>query len=144
MAAELGYSNVYGFRDGLPGWIKAGYETVTVEKLPKLEVPAITAIEMKQMIDDGADFVMVDVRKGINEDQFWIAYKNKYVTSLDDLQTVAAEVPTDRKIVIVDLVGKRSNTAGRYLIMKGFSDVLKLSGGIEKWMKDGLPTEYAK
>jgi len=144
LAAELGYSNVYGFRDGLPGWIKAGYETVTVEKLPKLEVPAITAIEMKQMIDDGADFVMVDVRKGINEDQFWIAYKNKYVTSLDDLQTVAAEVPTDRKIVIVDLVGKRSNTAGRYLIMKGFSDVLKLSGGIEKWMKDGLPTEYAK
>lgn len=144
MAAELGYSNVYGFRDGLPGWIKAGYETVTVEKLPKLEVPAITAIEMKQMMDDGADFVMVDVRKGINEDQFWIAYKNKYVTSLDDLQTVAAEVPTDRKIVIVDLVGKRSNTAGRYFIMKGFSDVLKLSGGIEKWMKDGLPTEYAK
>jgi rhodanese-related sulfurtransferase len=117
---------------------------VTVEKLPKLEVPAITAIEMKQMMDDGADFVMVDVRKGINEDQFWIAYKNKYVTSLDDLQTVAAEVPTDRKIVIVDLVGKRSNTAGRYLIMKGFSDVLKLSGGIQKWMKDGLPTEYAK
>jgi rhodanese-related sulfurtransferase len=144
LAAELGYSNVYGFREGLPGWIKAGYETVTVEKLPKLEVSAITAIEMKQMMDDGVDFVMVDVRKGINDDQFWIAYKNKYVTSLDDLQNVAAEVPTDRKIVIVDLVGKRSNTAGRYLIMKGFSDVIKLSGGIEKWMKDGLPTEYAK
>ena len=140
----MGYKNVYGFRDGLPGWIKAGYETVTVEKLPKLEVSAITAMEMKKMMDDSVDFVMVDVRKGINADQFWIAYKNKFVTSLDDLQTVAAAIPTDRKIIIVDLVGKRSNTAGRYLTMKGFSDVLKLSGGIEKWIKDGLPTEYAK
>ena len=144
MAEELGYSNVYGFRDGLPGWIKAGYETVTVEKLPKLEVAVITAIDLKKMMDEGVDFVMVDVRKGINDDQFWIAYKNKFVTSLDDLQAVAAEVPTGRKIVIVDLVGKRSNTAGRYLIMKGYTDVVKLSGGIEKWIKDGLPTEYAK
>ena len=144
MAEELGYRNVYGFRDGLPGWIKAGYETVTVEKLPKLEVSAITAIDLKQMIDDGVDFVMVDVRKGINDDQFWIAYKNKFVTSLDDLQTISTEVSADRKVVIVDLVGKRSNTAGRYLIMKGFTDVVKLSGGIEKWIKDGLPTEYAK
>lgn len=140
----MGYRNVYGFRDGLPGWIKAGYETVTVEKLPKLEVSAITAIDLKQMIDDGVDFVMVDVRKGINDDQFWIAYKNKFVTSLDDLQTISTEVSADRKVVIVDLVGKRSNTAGRYLIMKGFTDVVKLSGGIEKWIKDGLPTEYAK
>ena len=144
MAEELGYRNVYGFRDGLPGWIKADYETVTVEKLPKLEVEAITATEMKQMMDDGVDFVMIDVRKGINDDQFWIAYKNKYVTSLDDLENVATEVPSDKKIVIVDLVGKRSNTAGRYLIMKGHNDVVKLSGGIEKWIKDGLPTEYAK
>jgi len=144
LAEELGYSNVYGFRDGLPGWIKAGYETVTVEKLPKLEVAVITAIDLKKMMDEGVDFVMVDVRKGINDDQFWIAYKNKFVTSLDDLQAVAAEVPTGRKIVIVDLVGKRSNTAGRYLIMKGYTDVVKLSGGIEKWIKDGLPTEYAK
>jgi rhodanese-related sulfurtransferase len=144
LAEELGYRNVYGFRDGLPGWIEAGYETVTVEKLPKLEVAALTTMEMKQMMDDGVDFVMVDVRKGINDDQFWIAYKNKIVTSLDDLETIVAAVPTDKKIVIVDLVGKRSNTAGRYLIMKGYADVLKLSGGIEKWIKDGFPTEYAK
>ena len=140
----MGYKNVYGFRDGLPGWIMAGYSTVTIEKLPKLKVPSIIAAELKQMIDDNTGFVMVDVRKGINADQFWIAYKDKYITSLDDLENIVREVSADKKIIIVDLVGKRSSTAGRYLIMKGFADVFRLSGGIEKWMKDGLPTEYAK
>jgi rhodanese-related sulfurtransferase len=96
------------------------------------------------MIEKSPDFVMVDVRKGINADKFWIAYENRYVSSLDDLEKVAEEVSMDKKIVVVDSVGKRSNTAGRYLLMKGFADVSKLSGGIEKWMKDGFPTEYPK
>jgi rhodanese-related sulfurtransferase len=140
----LGYTNVYGFRDGLPGWIKAGYTTVSIEKLPKVDVLAISASELKQMIDESSGFLMVDVRKGINDDKFWIDYGDKVVTSLDGLGDVMKDVPEDKKIVIVDLVGKRSNTAGRFLKMKGFSDVSKLDGGIQKWMKDGLPTEYAK
>ena len=140
----MGYTNVYAFRDGLPGWIKAGYETVTIEKLPKLDVPSIIAADLKQMMDDKTGFIMVDVRKGINDDQFWIAHKDKYVTSLDDLGNIVNEVSADKKVIIVDLVGKRSSTAGRYLLMKGFVDVSRLSGGIQKWMKDGLPTEYAK
>jgi rhodanese-related sulfurtransferase len=140
----LGYTNVYGFRDGLPGWIQAGYPTVTIEKLPKLKVPSIISAELKQMMDDKSGFVMVDVRKGINADKFWIAYNDKYVTSLDDLENLVNEISTDKQIIIVDLVGKRSATAGRYLIMKGFADVSRLSGGIEKWMKDGQPTEYSK
>ena len=140
----MGYKNVYGFRDGLPGWIKEGYQTVTIEKLPKVDVPAIGTAELKQMIDDRTGFVMVDIRKGINDDKFWIAYDEKYVSSLDDLENIVDKIASDKKIVIIDLVGKRSNTAARYLIMKGFTDVVKLSGGIEKWMKDGQPTEYAK
>ena len=140
----MGYKNVYGFRDGLPGWIKAGYQTVTIEKLPKVDVPAIGTAELKQMIDDMTGFAMVDIRKGINDDKFWIAYDDKYVSSLDDLENIVDKIASDKKIVIIDLVGKRSNTASRYLIMKGFTDVVKLSGGIEKWMKDGQPTEYAK
>lgn len=96
------------------------------------------------MIDNKDDFVMVDVRKGINADQFWISYQNKKVTTLDGLTNLVGEIPSEQKIIVVDLVGKRSHTAVRYLTMKGFSDVSRLSGGIEKWMKDGLPTEYAK
>ena len=140
----MGYKNVFAFRDGLPGWIKAGYPAASVEKLPKLDVPSITSKELKMMIENNNGFVMVDVRKGINADKFWIAYENRYVTSLDDLEKIVEEVPLNKKVVIVDSVGKRSNTAGRYLLMKEFADVSKLSGGIEKWMKDGFPTEYPK
>ena len=96
------------------------------------------------MIEGKDNFVMIDIRKGINADKFWIASKNRQVTSLDGLINLVGEIPSDQKIIIVDLNGKRSNTAARYMAMKGFSDVTKLSGGMEKWMKDGLPTEYAK
>ena len=135
---------MYAFRDGLPGWIKEGYPTETIEKLPKLDIPSVTAADLKQMIDNKDNFFMVDVRKGINADKFWISYQNKKVTTLDGLISLVGEIPSDQKIIVVDLVGKRSHTAVRYLTMKGFSDVSRLSGGIEKWMKDGLPTEYAK
>jgi len=140
----LGYTNVYGFRDGLPGWIKVGYPTLTVEKLPKVDVALVTAAELKQMMDENSGFVMVDIRKGMNDDEFWIAYEDKYVTSLDGLGNLVNKIPADKKIVIVDLVGKRSKTAGKYLIMKGFAFVARLDGGIQKWMKDDFPTEYAK
>ena len=96
------------------------------------------------MIDAKDDFIMIDVRKGINADQFWISYTNKKVVTLDGLTGLVGEIPSGKKIIVVDLVGKRSHTAVRYLVLKGFSDVSRLSGGIEKWMKDGLPTEYAK
>ena len=37
-AVELGYKNVYAFREGIPGWERAGYPLVTVKPLPDVEV----------------------------------------------------------------------------------------------------------
>ena len=48
----------------MPGWIKAGYPTLTVEKFPKVDVALVTAAELKQMMDENSGFVMVDIRIG--------------------------------------------------------------------------------
>jgi len=111
----------------------------SIERLPKVEIPQITGQELKGMIDVNENFVMVDIRKGINADKFWIQYPNKILTSLDGLQESLQGVPTDEKLVIVDAVGKRSTVAARYLQLKGYSKVSRLSGGVDQWFKDGFP-----
>lgn len=91
------------------------------------------------MMDGKESFVMVDIRKGINADKFWIDYPNKILTTLDGLGSAMQGVSTNEKVVVVDAVGKRSNVAARYLHLKGYKEVSRLSGGADQWAKDGFP-----
>ena len=109
-----------------------------------MDIPQITGQELKGMMDGKEDFVMVDIRKGINADKFWIDYPKKILTSLDGLAEAMQGVFTSKKVVIVDAVGKRSNVAARYLHLKGYSRVTRLSGGADQWLKDGFPVGTPK
>ena len=91
------------------------------------------------MIDAKENFTMVDIRQGINADKFWIDSPNKVLTSLDGLEEAMQAVSTGEMVVIVDAVGKRSNVAARYLNLKGYKAVYRLSGGADQWAKDGFP-----
>jgi rhodanese-related sulfurtransferase len=49
-------------------------------------------------------------------------------------------VPKDRKIVVVDLHGKQTQIAGRFLAWKGYREVVRLDGGfVGGWIKAGFP-----
>ncbi len=50
-AVDLGYKNVYAFREGIPGWERAGYPLVTVRPLPDIEVRQISTVELAAMLD---------------------------------------------------------------------------------------------
>lgn len=133
----MGYSNVYVFRGGLPEWIKAGYPVTTVEKLPKEKVPNIKPDELKKLLDSGANLALVDIRPAAVASRYWIEVPQRLHLELDGLVDRYAEVPQGKKVVLMDLNGKRSNLAGRYLKLKGYGDVVRLNGGIEAWMKAG-------
>ncbi len=98
----------------------------------------IKAVQVKKMMDGKENFIMVDIRKGINADKFWIDYPDRILTSLDGLEEAMQDVSSSEKVVIVDAVGKRSNVAARYLHLKGYSRVTRLSGGADQWLKDGF------
>ena len=139
MAAELGYSNVYAFRDGLPAWIKAGYPVKSIEKLPRADVENITATDLQQMVNKGEDFLLLDIRLPSLALERWIEFPRRVNVPLDDLQDQLGTLPANKKVVIVDAIGKRTSVAGRYLKLKGYKDVAKMMGGMDKWAKDGLP-----
>ena len=143
-AADNGYTRVYAFRGGLPEWIQAGYETVTVEKLPKADIPTIRPTDLKDLLDSGTPIVLLDVRPTIETAKVWIDSGNRLELPFEDLSTRTAEIPKGKRIVIVDVNGKRAPVAGQYLTMKGYDNLSTLDGGMYAWVATDKPVKRGK
>lgn len=139
-AVELGYKNVYAFREGIPGWEAAGYPIVTVKPLPDVEVQQISTTELATMLAND-DIVMVDINLDEDAHKFYIDHAKRVHIPLDELKVSLAQIPKDKKIVVICLKGKRSPTAVKYLVGQGFTDVVMVEGGMQKWVLDGRPVK---
>ncbi len=63
---------------------------------------------------------------------------------LDDLEEKYTALPKDKKIVIVDVMGKQENIAGRFLTMKGYTNLAEMAGGGRAWFKTIRVNEMVK
>ena len=136
----MGHTEVYAYRDGLPGWMKKGYPTTATEKLPSVKVKKIKPNALKGMIDSKADIVIVDIRPKYELEKAGIDIE-KVNANLSQLSAVVDSLPHDKQIVIVDLNGKRGGVAYKYFAMKGLTNLTLLDGGMQKWIKAGLPVK---
>ena len=143
-AVDHGYTNVSVFRGGLPEWVQAGYPTVSVEKLPKVEVPAISTAELEKLLASGQAFVLLDLRPAMEAAKVWIESSNRLVLPFEEIDTRVAEIPKGKKIVIVDVNGKRAPVAARYLSLKGYENLSRLDGGMNAWVSDGKAFKKGK
>lgn len=91
----------------------------------------ISVTELKQWMDQGEDFLLVDVRENLEYETGNInGLHIPMGTVLDRLD----EIPADRKVVIHCKSGGRSGNVVRYLSQeKGYSNVYNLSGGMMAW-----------
>ncbi len=137
----MGYYNVYVYTQGLPGWTKKGYPIESTEKYPDIELKKISAPELKSMMAGKQGSVVLDIRDDTDRKATG-QIKDSLCICLDDLINRIDEVPKNRDIVIVDLHGKQSKIAARYLASKGASNVYVLNGGfVKEWKKHGYPIE---
>ena len=139
-AVALGYTNVYAFRDGIPGWEKAGYPLVTVKPLPDVEVAKITTVELAAMLEND-DVVLVDINLKDDAGKFHIDHAKRVNIPLDELNVSLSQLPRDKKLVIMCLKGKRAPTAVKYLIAQGYEDVVMVEGGVQRWVMEGRPVK---
>jgi rhodanese-related sulfurtransferase len=128
--AERGYKNVAWFRDGIPSWVQAGYPLDTSKALPKIDIPSVTADQLRDML---ADIYLLDIRE-VNDVG---TIEGTHSINIDDLSSKFMELPKAKKIVIMDHSGKQSIAAARYLKTKGFDEVSMLQGGIMSWINQG-------
>ncbi|HET7433268.1 MAG TPA: molybdopterin-synthase adenylyltransferase MoeB [Thermoanaerobaculia bacterium] len=96
-----------------------------------------TEITPQQLSQKKNDVVMIDVR----EPYEWQAGHIEGATHipLGELTKRVAEIPKDQEIVMICRSGARSAHAQHFLLQSGYSRVLNLAGGMQRWARDVDP-----
>ena len=124
-------------------WISLGSAVVVIIVAAILLIPKfsgaieISASQAYQRYQQGAFFL--DVRSQEEWDQVHIA--NSTLIPLDELPNKLSQLPKDRDIVVVCLVGKRSHEGMEILQQAGFSRASCMTGGLNAWKAAGYPLE---
>lgn len=139
-AADLGYTNLYAYRAGLPAWKAAGNPTAATEKLPEVKVTMISTEQLAAKLKSD-DMVLVDINADEDADKFWIDSPKRVHIPLLVLDQQYRSLPKGKEIVIMCLKGQRGQTAIRFLASKGYGNLSMVEGGIQKWVLEGRPVK---
>ncbi|WP_457641055.1 rhodanese-like domain-containing protein [Persephonella sp.] len=100
----------------------------------------ISVEELKEKIDNGEDFILLDVREPQEYEFSRIREKEAMLVPLMKLPTIIDRLPKDRPIYVICRSGNRSLQATLWLLEKGFKDVKNVEGGILAWSEFIDPT----
>ena len=110
-----------------------------MNQAPMQQIPEITASELKQRIDSGADIQIVDVREPVEVAIATIP--NALHIPLGQITSRMSEIDPSRETVVHCKGGGRSARAIEALRHSGFTGNLKnLKGGIIAWSNDVDPS----
>jgi rhodanese-related sulfurtransferase len=140
-ATAAGYTDVWEYKEGLPGWGKAG-QKVDGKPLPLHEAAPLTPEALKGLLAGSNPPVVVDIRDAEEFEGFHI--EKALSLPIDDLQARLKEIPAGRLVVVADHAGHQAPVAARLLASLGRKDLKRLDGGVIKWQASGLPTTKGK
>ncbi len=93
----------------------------------------ISVQELKEKIDKGEDFILLDVREPQEYNFSRIREKEAMLVPLMRLPSIADKLPKDKPIYVICRSGNRSLQATLWLLEKGFKNVKNVEGGILAW-----------
>ena len=91
----------------------------------------VTPMEVKHMLDEGRDFVFLDVRSPAEHDQ--VRLPHSMLVPLGALRGRLDELPKDKEIVTFCKISLRGYEAALILKAAGFDKVRVMDGGIATW-----------
>jgi len=97
----------------------------------------ITVQELKEKIDNGEDFQLIDVREDF---EYETSNIGGLLIPLGGILIEADKVSKDKPVVIMCRSGKRSAAAIMQLEQLGYTNLANLQGGILAWAEDIDPT----
>ncbi len=130
-ARDMGYSRIAVLQGGIPAWKREGYETESVERIPRAAIQAVRPRLLNAWLREKKDILIVDIR---SEDLFRKAHIDGSINiPFYQLHRRYQELPIDRLFILVDENGNHSFLASSYLVRKGFWKVKRLFGGMARW-----------
>lgn len=91
----------------------------------------ITNTQVKELIDQNTDMILLDVREPHELEQSKL--ENITHIPLGQLQARFEELPKDKKIIAICRTGGRSGQATSFLRAQGFADTWNMTGGMNAW-----------
>jgi rhodanese-related sulfurtransferase len=98
------------------------------------ELPEITTLELREILTDGFEGILLDVRE---QDEYMMAHiEGSELLPLSGWPSSAANLPKDAKYYVHCAAGMRSARAGTWMLQNGFSDVTNVAGGMKQWLQE--------
>lgn len=98
----------------------------------------ITVRELNHQRDLQPDLYLLDVREQAEWDLARI--EGAHLNPLSSLENNFEEIPKDRTVYCFCKAGNRSDKAIKFLKTQGYTDLVKVKGGIQAWSKEIDPT----
>ncbi len=86
------------------------------------------------------NYLLLDVREENEINQFSFDVPRILYIPVSQLIERMNEIPKDEKVIVACLSGERSYRVVRFLYDYGFTNLLNMKKGLEKWIQKGYPT----
>lgn len=110
------------------------------------EEHALTPLAAQKLIEenrDNAKFVIIDLRTQREFDEGHIEGAKQIHYYATNFMRVMSEIDRESTLFLYCQKGRQSPLAFRALQRLRFAQIIILDGGIEEWIKAGLPTEFS-
>ena len=105
---------------------------------PPSAIPTIDVHEAERRLrDDPSCPLLLDVREASEFTE--VRAPGAVLLPTSAFMARLAEIPADRPLLVVCHVGGRSAAVTAYLVRAGRTDVVNVAGGMEAWVRAGLP-----
>ncbi|HBI30718.1 MAG TPA: hypothetical protein DDY45_01670 [Verrucomicrobiales bacterium] len=106
----------------------------STDKKEMTELPEITTLELRKILSDGFEGILLDVRE---QDEYMMAHiEGSELLPLSGWPSSAVNLPKNVKYYVHCAAGMRSARAGTWMLQNGFSDVTNIAGGMKQWLQE--------
>jgi membrane protein DedA with SNARE-associated domain/rhodanese-related sulfurtransferase len=114
-----------------------------VRLLRELRIARITPEELKQMLDDGCEVAIIDLRQALDVEADPYTIPGAMRMAVEELEQRRHEIPRDRDVVLFCACPNEVTSAKMALLLKrnGITRVRPLVGGVEAWRTRNYPVE---
>jgi membrane protein DedA with SNARE-associated domain/rhodanese-related sulfurtransferase len=111
--------------------------------LRELRIARITADELKQLMDDGQEVMIVDLRQPFDIQVEPYSIPGALRMAVEELEQRHHEIPRDRDVILYCACPNEVTAARMALLLKknGIARVRPLAGGVEAWRARNFPVE---
>ena len=143
LAVQMGFRNVYWYREGIVGWKKAlNFVESSDYTYATRKIPApLTATQLHKKLKTDNRYILVDIRDQKSRQKIGSIDGPTLNYPIYRLDIDYPDLPDGKILVIYDIRSKQAPSAIRYLMKKRFyfTNLTYLKGGINEWKAQKLP-----